>query len=359
MPELASLCGDGTTARNGRCVAQAQAQVTCGQGTVLQGSECVPSSTLSCGPGTVQQGSECVPSSTLSCGPGTVQQGSECVPSSTLSCGPGTVQQGSECVPSSTLSCGTGTTQVGNSCRADLSKVCGTDTTSAGTTCVSVMTCGEGTIRDGNECRPWTSACGPGTTFSNGKCEVSPGVVCGAGTVWENGKCVKPVPSPTLEAFSSDTALKGGFYRSMIITTGSTIYEYRAAVTDLSQSGAEGWAQSGAALVGEGASVHMKFWGPASISAGTPFVAQISSALSRGECQTSLNPTSKPSEYGSTYANFFGWNATSPSLKVCAIGGSVKVERLSNTARLTFNIQFSDGTVWTDKVFEMPWRQQE
>ena len=346
VPVLETLCGEGTTARSGRCVAT-QAQVTCGTGTALNGSTCVSTVT------------------SVTCGPGTVQQGTQCVPSSTLSCGPGTVQQGSQCVPSSTLSCGTGTAQVGNTCQADLSKVCGTDTTAGnnGTNCVSVMSCGEGTYRVGNVCRPASSACGTGTTLSGGKCEVSPSAVCGTGTVWENGKCVKPAQSPTLQTFSNNVPLASGFYRQTFISNSSYVYEYRAAVTDLSQLSAEGWAQSGSALVGEGAAVHMKFWGPASMTTGTSFVAQISSAFSGGVCRTSLTPTDKPSEFGRTYANFFLWNSTVPSMGVCALGGSVKVERLTlngkDSARLTFDVQFSDGTVWTSKVFEMPWYQNQ
>ncbi|WP_309893597.1 hypothetical protein [Archangium sp.] len=363
VPVLETLCGEGTTARSGRCVAT-QAQVTCGTGTALNGSTCVSTVTaVTCGTGTVQQGTQCVPESTLSCGPGTVQQGTQCVPSSTLSCGPGTVQQGSQCVPESTLSCGTGTAQVGSTCQADLSKVCGTDTTAGnnGTQCVSVMSCGEGTSRVGNVCRPAQSACGTGTTLSGGKCEVSPSAVCGAGTVWESGKCVKPAQSPTLQTFSTNVPLASGFYRQTILDYSTYVYEYRAAVTDLSQVSAEGWARSGSALVGEGAAVHMKFYGPASMTPGTSFVAQISSAFSGGVCRTSLTPTDKPSEYGRTYANFFVWNSTVPSMDVCALGGSVKVERLTlngkDSARLTFDVQFSDGTVWTSKVFEMPWYQ--
>jgi hypothetical protein len=233
-----------------------------------------------------------------------------------------------------------------------------------GTNCISVMSCGTGTYRVGNECRPAASACGAGTTLSSGgKCEVSPSAVCGAGTVWENGQCVKPAQNPTLQTFSNDVPLQSGFYRKMINTGTSYAHEYRAAVTDLSQVGAEGWAQSASALVGEGAAVHMKFWGPASMTTGSSFVAKIASAFSGGVCQTSLTPTSKPSDYGNTYANFFAWSSTVPSMRVCALGGSVKVERLTlsskDSARLTFDVQFSDGTVWSSKVFEMPWYQDQ
>ncbi len=365
VPALETLCGEGTVAQAGRCVA-AQAQVTCGRGTVLEGSTCVSTaSSITCGAGTVQQGSECVPFSTLSCGAGTVQQGSECVPSSTLSCGAGTVRQGSECVPSSTLSCGTGTARAGDVCQADLSKVCGTDTTGSnnGTSCVSVVSCGSGTSRNGNVCSVSSSACGTGTTLSGGRCEVSPGSVCGAGTVWENGQCVKPVQSPTLEAFTGHAALAKSFYKNKSIGVGGGYqYEYRAVVTDLSQGSADGWVQSGAALVGDGAAVHVTFHGLATLSTGSSFEEKIRSALVDGVCNTSLTPTSTQSGSGETYANFFAWSSTVSSMRVCALGGSVKVGRLTvggvDTARLTFNVQFSDGTVWQDKVFDMPWREK-
>ncbi len=362
VPALDTLCGEGTTAQGGRCVAPAR--IACGEGTVLQGSSCVSTvAPVACGEGTVLQGSSCVSTVTsVACGAGTVLQGAECVPTSTLRCGAGTVQQGSECIPASTLSCGTGTTQVGSACQPDLSKVCGTDTASAnnGSTCVSVLSCGAGTSREGNVCRASESACGAGTVFSGGKCEVSPGAVCGAGTVWEKGQCIKPVQSPTLAAFSSAT-LKGGFYKQTITVTGGQQYEYQAVVTDLSQGSAEGWAQSNAALVGDGAAVHVTFLGPGSTPTGSSFVESIRSASSSGACNTSLAPDSKPVGGGSTYANFFRWGSTRSALVACALGGSVKVERLTvngtDTARLTFNVEFSDGTLWQDKVFDMPWRQ--
>ena len=61
--------------------------ISCGQGTQLEGSQCVPINTLSCGEGTYREdsadGSYCVADmfvgSTLSCGPGTKVLQNECV----------------------------------------------------------------------------------------------------------------------------------------------------------------------------------------------------------------------------------------------------------------------------------------
>ena len=61
--------------------------ISCGQGTQLEGSQCVPINTLSCGEGTYREdsadGSYCVADmfvgSTLSCGPGTKVVQNECV----------------------------------------------------------------------------------------------------------------------------------------------------------------------------------------------------------------------------------------------------------------------------------------
>lgn len=53
---------------------------------------------------------------------------------------------------------------------------------------------------------------------------------------------------------------------------------------------------------------------------------------------------------------------------VCGVGtglvagdaGSVMIERLNiatvDSVRITLNVQFSDGTVWTDKIFTTPYR---
>ena len=61
--------------------------ISCGQGTQIEGSQCVPKNTLSCGEGTYREdredGSYCVADmfvgSTLSCGQGTKVVQNECV----------------------------------------------------------------------------------------------------------------------------------------------------------------------------------------------------------------------------------------------------------------------------------------
>jgi len=140
-------CGVGTTLSGIECVAVGG--ITCGSGTTLSGSTCV-ASTVSCGAGTMQVGSQCLPSGTpVTCGTGTVLQGSQCVPASAaITCGAGTVQQGDQCVPSGTpITCGANTTQQGNQCVAPTPVTCGTGTTLSGNACVAVGGTGHYEVR--------------------------------------------------------------------------------------------------------------------------------------------------------------------------------------------------------------------
>ena len=73
--------------------------MTCGPGTHLDGSVCLPDGPgITCGPGTHQDGNVCLPDAApVICGPGTHQDGDTCLPD--VVCGPGTHQDGGACVP--------------------------------------------------------------------------------------------------------------------------------------------------------------------------------------------------------------------------------------------------------------------
>jgi len=71
-------------------------KVTCGEGSVLDDTICVPTYELACGEGTSQAGGECVADVVL-CGPGTVLVDGSCE-ADPLTCGSGTVRRGDACV---------------------------------------------------------------------------------------------------------------------------------------------------------------------------------------------------------------------------------------------------------------------
>lgn len=72
---------------------------TCGEGTVLMGTMCVPDGPeVACGTGTVLMGGECVPDGSVICEQGTVFEDGQCVVDDTA-CAPGTVLIGGQCVP--------------------------------------------------------------------------------------------------------------------------------------------------------------------------------------------------------------------------------------------------------------------
>lgn len=353
-PDLTTLCGAGTEGSSGRCTAlPAEGTVRCGAGTALSGEECL--ATLSCGGGTVESEGKCVPVDGLSCGPGTTVEGTHCVPSDPLTCGSGTTRSGSQCIASTTLSCGSGTAQVGSVCKPDLGVVCGTDTVAAnnGTTCVSSLSCSTGTKRQSNACVADTAVvCGAGTKADGGKCVVDEASVCGAGTTYSNGQCVPTPPNPTLTTFSGATNLKTSFYEEYI--GASSGYELRAVITDLNQSGADAWAEAEASMVGQGAAVHLVIDTPSSIPS-TGLLVTVDDASGSGSCSTLLDPSDEPGPWNTTYVNFFQWNGASPSVVACSEGGSIKIERdttvVPNQVKMTFNVQFSDGTLWQDRVF--------
>lgn len=72
---------------------------TCGEGTVLMGTMCVPDGPdVECGTGTVLMGGACVPDGSVICEQGTVFEDGQCVVDDTA-CAPGTVLIGGQCVP--------------------------------------------------------------------------------------------------------------------------------------------------------------------------------------------------------------------------------------------------------------------
>lgn len=92
------------------CADETQTETSCGPGTILQGTQCLPQSSAGAsGQGTAGMSSG---GAGLQCGPGTKVQGNQCVPevapggaagasggSPSVTCGPGTKQENNQCVP--------------------------------------------------------------------------------------------------------------------------------------------------------------------------------------------------------------------------------------------------------------------
>lgn len=352
LPQNPLACGAGTTAQNGTCTAALQ---TCGAGTTVQGTSCV-ATVQSCGAGASLQSGVCV-AALQSCGTGTTAQGSSCV-ATLQACGAGTIVSGTQCV-SQGLTCGTGTTAVGNLCSVNFGTVCSTDTVASGASCVGRVTCATGTTRVGDACQPQLATlCGPGTRSVNGRCELNP-TACGAGTVLNNGQCVLPTPVPSFTTFTSSTSLNVAYdHEDYYYMTGYRTW-HRVIITDLSAGNAVTWATNEISPVGVGSALHLKIDG-LSLSTGSTLTRAIADGRWQGACDTSLTPTELAATTSQTYANFFGWNNAMPSMVVCGAAGSVMIERLNiatvDSVRITLNVQFSDGTVWTDKIFTTPYR---
>lgn len=353
VPENPLTCGDGTSAQNGECVATLQ---SCGTGTTAQNGTCV-AAVQSCGAGTTAVGTACV-ATVQSCGAGTTAQGTSCV-ATIQSCGAGTMASGTQCVTQG-LSCGAGTAASGGLCNVDTASVCSTDTVASGATCVGRVTCGTGTLRSGDACLPQLATlCGPGTRAANGRCELNPNTACGTGTVLTNGVCELPTPVPSFSTFTANTALNVAYdHEDYFYMTGTRTY-HRVIVTDLSAGNALSWATSQIAPVGTGSGLHLKI-DALSLGNNSSITRSIEDARSQGMCDTDIVPTELASNTNRTFANFFGWTNSTPSMVVCGTAGSVLLERLNlsgvDSVRITFNVQFSDGTLWTDRVFTTPYR---
>ncbi|TDP62368.1 proprotein convertase P-domain-containing protein [Bradymonas sediminis] len=157
-------CGDGTTEKDGKCVAEAGGEggITCGAGTVEENGACVPSETVSCGPKTTED-----------------DQG-RCV------IAPDACEDGATLDPN-TGNCVAGTAE-----------------------------CGEGTAIDGNTgtCVPTADVCDEGTVFDDASGLCLPGYACSVGDVIVDGVCASPAEelaasADLTEAENNDPALGG------------------------------------------------------------------------------------------------------------------------------------------------------
>jgi hypothetical protein len=253
-------------------------------------------------------------------------------------------------------------------CRPDLASVCGIETLPLGDQCVGSggsVACGPGTTLSGNDCLPDLSGvCGAGTAASGGLC-VAAASACGAGLVFGNGQCISPAPLATVASFSAQnlsaafwTGPGGNFFNS------EPVYESRIVVTDLPNSGAVGWVMGLGQLAGQGSAMHFRaelnFNGVGHVlEPGATMTMPIVSTFTAGAC-TNIAPGDLPETRFSalTETGLYAWALGTPTLVACGAGGSVLIERTSadpNNVRLTFNVQFNDGTAWLGRTFTAPY----
>lgn len=157
-------CGAGTERIDGRC----ESTLVCGDGTVLQDNQCLPSSGSACGEGTRIEDGACVPDTETVCGAGTTPIDGVCVNQNVIVCGAGTEASGGECLPTEVLECGIGTEEV-------------TDD-DGDVTCEPRCDAPEIWDTTAGDC---VTECGPGTVFSGdaGVCEFA----CEADEFYDGG----------------------------------------------------------------------------------------------------------------------------------------------------------------------------
>jgi len=226
------VCGDGTTALEGKCVVALP--ITCAAGTHLVGANCLPDEV--CGAGTHASGGSCVPDTVcaagtqavdggcvpaatactagthldagtgkcvadVTCGPGTKVDAGKCIPE----CASGTIMSGTACVPNCAtgthidnathrcvgdVECGAGTSAQGGECLPTSVMTCGTGSHLVGSDCVADAVCGAHTHPSGGQCVPDAPACGAGTHLDQATSSCRADVVCGTGTEQRGGECL-------------------------------------------------------------------------------------------------------------------------------------------------------------------------
>lgn len=272
------------------------------------------------------------------CGQGTVLREGVCVSDTSARCGPGTelVQDVCLAIPTpGNLRCGVNTSLKGDSCEA------------------AVVACGAGTVFQGGECRPTGTnvSCGPGTVLTGGECRPTspvPGLSCGAGTAQVGTQCVAAsASSATLAAFSANANLVGAHgvgpgQRATIITT-------------FAQSQADAMVLSNAQPVGNGASLQVgaQYSGAIGSLAPGDFTTVAVAPLAGAACPVGQSdPAFFPGPFNQAFVLFREWSASTGKVKACGKAGSVRYERLpTGSVKVTFNVEFSDGTLWQDRNF--------
>lgn len=162
------------------CSDDPESMTGCGEGTVLEGGECVPEDRDECDEDEVlTPEGECEDPDQFACDDGTTYDRGlgECVSETEIGCGEGTVEVDGECVLDDPLVCGEGTVLYDGEC------------------VVTDEVCGDGTSFDDEniDCQVDPSACGPGAEYdlADGEC-VDHNLVesCGDGTREIDGRCV-------------------------------------------------------------------------------------------------------------------------------------------------------------------------
>ena len=82
-----------------------------------------------------------------------------------------------------------------------------------------------------------------------------------------------------------------------------------------------------------------------------------------GGCAPGIVPGSAAPSSNTIRVNYFSWSGGAATAKACGKNGSVRLRRnyLSSTGgytnvTATFNVGFTDGSVWQDKIYILPYR---
>ncbi len=163
--------------------------------------------------------------------------------------------------------------------------------------------------------------------------------------------------NPSFSAFCAATSYTGSFYQRDFLYDGIWHANFRFLATDLTQATSDGWAQLLTPLVGTGVGLHVR-WTEKTFSSSyfvgtTPQAIPVRNASSNGQCNGGMTPEAEPSGNDATFVNYFSWNGANATALACSVGGTITFVREPTTPsriKMTFNVQFSDGSTWLNKV---------
>lgn len=135
-------------------------------------------------------------------------------------------------------------------------------------------------------------------------------------------------------ALTEYNTAEAGFYRY-------STKMVRLVATTLTEGNAMAFAESAAPMIGDGVALHYQY---------APGYDR-SFAITRGTDDDGNCTPTEPNAVGAL--NVFRWRGGVPTLLACAVAGSVRITTKYNPYEYdeyTFNVQFSDGRVWIDRV---------
>jgi len=157
-----------------------------------------------------------------------------------------------------------------------------------------------------------------------------------------------PGSDPAFTAFSTHPPATAAFRE--IMRDGESRYSF--ILTDLGQEEADAWSDHDPPPTGSGVALQLRWFLPGGDLGVGPHVIDALNGKLFATCSLE-----QPTSPGATYVQFARWQGGSATVPVCSRAGTVTVERdlAHDRVKLTFDVAFSDGSAWRDRVVYAPY----